>query len=187
MSPVGVVFVTPTAVLLLPRFQSVQIVLDIAGVFLRGNFAEKNDREAVAVVVERVVVEVGPLDLGAFFDGLANSWVVELAGLEKRQGNQAFAAQMLVGVPFEEPERGVDDFFDVRALGRFAGTDRGRPVRGQQCRICKAAAASAVPASRSVIGPVNRKSLPLLCHLQSRGFLYHGHYRTGSSVGRAQD
>src|SRR5712672_1895890 len=39
---------------------------------------------------------------------------------------------MLVAMPFEELERGVHNFFDVGAIGRFAGTDLGRPDSGQQ-------------------------------------------------------
>ena len=35
---------------------------------------------------------------------------------------------MLVGVPFEELKRGVDDFFDIRAIGRFA-VHEPRPAR----------------------------------------------------------
>ena len=83
---------TSSAVLFLPRFESIQVVLDVAGILLRGNFAEKNDRKSVAVVVEYVVVDVGPLDLGAFFEGLSDFWVIELSGFEKGQPNQTFPA-----------------------------------------------------------------------------------------------
>src|SRR4051794_11142290 len=44
---------------------------------------------------------------------------------------------MLVGVPFEVLKRGIDDFFDVCAVGRFPGMDADWPDAGQQPKHTK--------------------------------------------------
>ena len=99
VSPVALSVITPTAVLLLPRFQSVQVVFDFAGILLRRNFAEKNNREPVAVVVELRCRRGWPsLDLAHSSMASRDSWVIELAGFEKARPIRHLPPRCVVGV-----------------------------------------------------------------------------------------
>ncbi len=121
--------------LFLPRLQSAQIVFDLARIVFCGSLAQENNGQAVAVNVELRISQFGLRLLTALFNGLADPRVIGLSRLDKRQTNEAFAAQTLVGMTFQVAERGVHHFFDFGAVGHHPGTRLVPPGRGQQhCR-----------------------------------------------------
>ncbi len=120
--------IAPAAVRFLACLEPAEKVFDLSHVFLRRDFAQENDGQAVTIHVELIFVRIGPHDLQTLGDGFAHTRMIGLARFEKCQTLKAFSTQTIVRVGFHKVKRTGDECLNFGALGREPGPRSFRQV-----------------------------------------------------------